>query len=275
MERIKPIFAAADVSLDVHISQYAGHAGELARTCDLGGCDAFCVIGGDGTVHEVVNGILDRREPHSVPLGFIPGGTGNTLHQELGCADPLVAARRIVAAQPARIDAVQVRLSDRTLHCVNIIGWGAVTDINRTAERLRRLGRHRYTLAALWHVLRGGARPARMVCDDEPLEGNFFFVMACNTKNTGRGMKLAPRAETNDGKLDVVILHPCSRWQLLRLFARVFDGSHLTLPCIEYRQVHLLALASAGAEQLNLDGELKGYAPFVAEVIPGALEVLA
>lgn len=275
LERVRPVFDAAGVNLDVYVSQYAGHAGELARTVELGDCDALCLIGGDGTVHEVVNGILSRTEPITIPVGFIPGGTGNTLHQEFHCEEPLAAARRIIAGRRLLIDAVRVTLSDRVVFCVNIIGWGAVTDINRTAERLRRFGRHRYTLAALSHVLRGGRRTAHLVCDEEPLAGDYFFVMACNTKHTGRGMKLAPRADIRDGKLDVVILRPCSRWQLLKLFARVFDGSHLGLPSVEYRQVRYLALSSPGHEQLNLDGELEGHAPYVAEVLPGALQILA
>ena len=185
LEQVKPLFAAADISLDVHVSQYAGHAGELARNLDLGNHDAFCLIGGDGTVHEVVNGYLSRAEPATVPLGLLPGGTGNTLHQEFGCEDPLVAARRIIEGNRLPIDVVRVALSDRTVYCVNIIGWGAVTDINRTAERLRGFGRYRYTLAALSHVVCGGCRSARLICDNEPLEGNYFFVMACNTKHTG------------------------------------------------------------------------------------------
>jgi YegS/Rv2252/BmrU family lipid kinase len=248
---------------------------ELARTLDLDGYDGFCVIGGDGTIHEVANGLMQRDRRALIPLGFIPAGSGNTLHQHLQCAEPLEAARRILAGRSYPLDVARVTMGEKVVYCVDLIGWGGVAEINRTAERWRFLDPSRYALAALWHILRAKRRRASIVLDGQTFDDDFFFVIACNTKFTGKKMMLAPFAEVGDGKIDVVVLRRASRWQMLKLFLKVFHGSHLSLPCVEYYQVHSFAIESASCEPLDLDGEIKGTAPVRVEMLPAALRVFA
>jgi sphingosine kinase len=275
LEQVKPALAAAGAELDVRVTQAAGQAGEIARSLDLGCCDGICVIGGDGTVHEVADGLLQRGEPISIPLGLIPGGTGNSLHQHLQCDDPLEAVRRIVAGRTEPLDVIRVSLQDQVVFCIDIVGWGAVADINCTAEKLRMLGPPRYAVAALWHILRAKRRRAKLVLDGRTMEDEFSFIIACNPKFTGLKMKLAPLAETTDGKVDVVFVRRATRWQMLQLFAKVFKGTHLSLRCVEYHQVSSFAIESEGNEPLDLDGEMKGNLPLSAEVIRGGLRVFA
>ena len=274
LEQVQPVFAAAGAELDVRTTERAGHAQEIARTADLEGYAGLCLIGGDGTVHEVTNGLLQRDRPQTVPLGIIPAGTGNTVHQHLhGQAGPQEAAQQILNGNVAAQDIVRVTSAGHVVFCVNIIGWGAVADINLAAEKLRWLGPPRYAVAALWHILRARRRPAKLILDGEVHDDEFLFILACNTKFTGANMKLAPRAEMDDGRVDVVVVRRASRLQMLQVFTRVYDGSHLALPCVEYHQVGRLVLESAGREPLNLDGEMKGSVPVAAEVLPGALRV--
>ena len=273
LEQVRPVFEKAGAELDVRITEHPGHAGQIARTLDLAGYDGFCLIGGDGTIHEAVGGLMERGQPPVIPLGFIPAGTGNTLHHHLECSDPIEAARRIVAGETRALDVARVTMGDTVTYCVNIIGWGGIADINATAERLRMIGPLRYAVAALWQVLRPRRRRARLTLDGQAFDDEFLFVIACNTKTTGSGMLLAPRAEIDDGKIDVVVLRNTSRLQMLKLFARVFDGSHLSLPCVEYHQVRSFAIDYEGPEPLDLDGEIKGTSPLSAEMIPAALRV--
>lgn len=275
LEQVKPIFAAAGAALDVRVTERAGHAAQIAVELDQGGYDGLCLIGGDGTAHEVVDGLMQQGRSVPVPLGLIPAGTGNTLHRDFQCTDPAEAARKIVAGKTRGLDVARLTLQDRVVFCVNIVGWGGVADINAVAERLRILGPPRYALAAFWHILRAKARRATLVLDGEAVEDEFLFVIACNTKSTGSGMILAPRAEPDDGKIDVVVLRNASRWQMLTLFRKVFDGSHVSLGCVEYRQVSSFAIESPGREPLDLDGELKGAAPVHAQMLPGVLRVFA
>lgn len=274
LDRVKPVFAAAGIELDVRVTQRPGHAREIARTLELTGVDGLCAIGGDGTVHEVADGLMQRGEPISVPLGIIPAGTGNTLALHLQCDDPLEAAQRIVAGSTQPLDVVRVTLSDEVVFCVDVVGWGAVAEINATAERLRFLGPPRYGAAALWQILRAKRRRATLILDAQTIDDEFLFVMACNPKFTGSGMKLAPRAEIGDGKLDVVVVRRATRWQMLKLFSKVFDGSHLDLEFVEYHQVRSFAIASQYHDPLDLDGEMKGHTPMSAEVLPSALRIL-
>ena len=116
-------------------------------------------------------------------------------------------------------------------------------------------------------------RPAKLIIDSQVIEDNFLFVIACNTKHTGKGMKMAPKAKLNDGLIDVVAVRDVSRFTLLKLLPKIFDGSHIHHPDLEYYQVSELSMESDEKSQLNLDGEICGSTPFQAKVIPSALEV--
>jgi YegS/Rv2252/BmrU family lipid kinase len=275
LERVRPVLAQADVELDVRVTEHPGHAREIAKTSNLDGYDGFCVIGGDGTIHEVADGLMIRGQPVSVPLGIIPAGSGNTMHQHLACTDPLEAVRRITVGRTCPLDVARTIMGPRVVYCVDIVGWGAVADINCSAERLRRIGPLRYAVAALWHIVKARRRRARLVLDGATFDDEFLFVIGCNTKFTGKDMKLAPRAEIGDGKIDVVVLRRASRLQMLRLFTKVFDGSHLAMGCVEYHQVRSFAIEAQHGEPLDLDGEITGTAPVRVEMMPGALRLFA
>ncbi len=275
LDRVRPIFKDAGIELDVRTTQYRGHALEIARTVDLNATDGICVIGGDGTVHEVADGLMQRHESHSVPLGIIPAGTGNTLAEHLQCTDPLDAARRIAAGGIYPLDVIRVTMEDRIVHCVDLVGWGAVADINVTAEKLRLLGTIRYTVATLWQVLLASRRRAKLVLDDQEFVGEFLFIVACNPKFAGPGMMLAPHAVLGDGRIDVIVVRKATRWEMIKLFVKVFDGMHLKLNFVEYHQVRSFAIESESDDRMDLDGEMKGHAPIAAQVLPSALSIFA
>jgi sphingosine kinase len=273
LDDIKRSFSDAGVILDAHVTKHAGHAIQLAREIHLADYDCLCVVGGDGTVHDVVGGLMLRNERPDIPLGLIPAGTGNTLHQHLSCSDVGAAVAAILGGRNRWLDIIKVKSSGHVTYCVNIIGWGGMADINVKAEKLRMLGPSRYALASLWQIVQPIHRYAKLTLDGDVIEDKFQFVIACVTRSTGTGMLLAPQAEIDDGKVDVVILRKASRFQLLQVFRRVFDGSHVELPFVDYRQVRSFAI-DADEAQLNMDGEVKGSSPFTAEVIPRAMRVM-
>jgi diacylglycerol kinase (ATP) len=275
LDSVKPIFANAGIDLSIHVTQRSGHAAEIAQSLHRESCDAICVIGGDGTFHEVVDGLMHREEPVSPPLGIIPAGTGNTIAEHLQCKEPLEAARRIVAGQQLPLDVIQVTLRDRVVYCVDLVGWGAVSDINSNAEKWRWLGPPRYSAATLWQILRPQQRRAKLILDGQTFDDEYLFVVACNPRFAGPGMMLAPHAELGDGKVDVLVVRHASRREMLKLFTKVFDGSHLALRFVEYHQVRSFAIESPTHHALDLDGEMKGHTPMSAEVLPAALSILA
>jgi YegS/Rv2252/BmrU family lipid kinase len=276
LEDVRPIFQSAGAELDVRICERPQHAFEIASDIDGNQYKACCVIGGDGTIHEVVNGLMIRGAATAPPLGLIPAGTGNTLHFHQHAADnPIEAAKRILVGDTGPLDVARVTMGDKTVYCVNIVGWAAVADINIWAERLRWCGPARYALATLRYILNPRSRRAKLSLDDQAIEDEFQMVIGCNTKYTGKGMLLAPRAEINDDKIDVVIVRHASRRQMLRLFQRVFEGSHVDMQCVEYYQVRRFAIELDNQQPLNLDGEATGCAPFVAEILPAALRIIS
>ncbi len=275
LNEVRPIFEKSGAELDVFETEYAGHTAELARERDLSGITGLCHIGGDGTFHELINGLLTRHDGKQVPLGYIPGGTGNSFMYDMECLDPAEAVKRIINGDSMPIDVAEVQMLDEKVFCMNIVGWGMVTDINKSAEKIRWLGEQRYNVTTLLHAMKLKLRSAQLVIDGEEMEDDFLFAIACNTKHTGRGMKMAPKSKLNDGLIDLVLVKDVGRLKLLRMFPKVFDGSHIDDPIVEYYQVSSFSVVPNEDEILNLDGELKGSTPFSVRVIPSAFRVFA
>ena len=91
--------------------------------------------------------------------------------------------------------------------------------------------------------------------------------------HTGRGMKMAPKANLNDGLIDLILVREAGRVKLLKMFPKVFDGNHINDPIVEYHQVKSFSIIPSEDEIVNLDGELKGSTPLFADVIPSAISV--
>ena len=275
LEKVQPIFKASDIELDIRETEYSGHMGEMINVMDPSRYDGFCLIGGDGSLHEVINGLLTREDGAKSPIGCIPAGTGNSFMHDLECLDPVKAAEKIVAGETRPIDAAKVIMGNEVSYAFNIVGWGMVTDINISAEKVRWLGNNRYTITTLFHVLNLHLRSAKIVIEGKEDEDEFIFIVGCNTQYTGKGMRLAPHAVLDDGLIDLIVVREASRLKLLKLFPKVFDGSHVSDPIVEYHQVKKYSLFPRENDILNVDGELKGTTPFEVEVVPKAFRVFA
>lgn len=273
LEQIKPIFTQADAELDIRFCERSRHASELARSMHLDGYDGCCVLGGDGTVHEVVNGFMQRDDGTSLPLGLIPAGTGNTLHLHQGGLNAEESAKRILAGATCPLDVARLKTATDTIYCINIVGWGGVVDINSWAERLRFLGPMRYLVATLGFALSPTFRSARLTIENQAYEDDFLLVIGCVTKYTGNGMLIAPRAVIDDGKIDLVVVRKVGRCDLWKLFRRVASGEHLDVRGVEYHQVARFSIELSDQKPLDLDGEATGSAPFEVEMIPSALRL--
>ena len=274
LARAEPVLTAAGVRLDVHPTAHPGHARQLARELELRDGAAVCAVGGDGTIHEVVNGLLERDAGDRPALAVIPGGTGNSLMTDLRALDPTDAARRIVAGGRRPLDVARLDSPDGVLHAFNIIGWGLVASVGERAERMRWLGPRRYQLASVIEALVGRPRPARLELPDEVLEGDLRLVFAGNTQHTGAGMRMTPAARIDDGLLDVLVVRGGSRAALLKLLAGVPRGAHLGSPLVSVHRVDRFRLEAGDDRPLNIDGELVGRPPLDVAVLPGALDLL-
>ena len=273
-EKVKHIFSSAGTNITVLHTEYAGHAFDFANTLDFVGYDGLCAIGGDGTMYELINGMLKRDDNHKIPIGLITGGTGNSFMYDVDCLDPLDAAKRIVQHKLRPLDIAKVNANGELFYSFNIIGWGLATDAGKLAEKLRWLGGVRYDVASIIEVLKGKDRIATLTLDKEIIKENFIFIIGCNTIHTGKAMKMAPLAQLNDGKIDLIIVRKTSRINLLKLFPKLFSGDHIKSPLVEYRQVENFSISLEETNDLTIDGEIIGTTPLNVQMIPKMVNVL-
>ncbi|MFH1850865.1 MAG: diacylglycerol kinase family protein [Candidatus Neomarinimicrobiota bacterium] len=273
INEIKPVFEAAGAELMIHETSWSRHASEITRDMDFDNYDGLCTVGGDGTVHETINGLLKRRDGKKIPLGLIPGGSGNSFLWGLGCHNPIDAAQRILKGETGLIDVAEMTMGDEILYSFNIIGWGLVTAINHTSEKFRWWPKQRYNLATVIELIRLKARATKLIVDGKEIDGKVAFLIACNTPYTGVGMKMAPKASLNDGKIDLIVVNDATRMQMLKLFPKVFDGSHIESDLVDYYQAETFELIPEINDLLDVDGELTGTTPFKVKMIPQAVEI--
>ena len=273
-EKVKHIFSSAGTNITVLHTEYAGHAFDFANTLDFVGYDGLCAIGGDGTMYELINGMLKRDDNHKIPIGLITGGTGNSFMYDVDCLDPLDAAKRIVQHKLRPLDIAKVNANGELFYSFNIIGWGLATDAGKLAEKLRWLGGVRYDVASIIEVLKGKDRIATLTLEKEVIKENFIFIIGCNTIHTGKAMKMAPLAQLNDGKIDLIIVRKTSRINLLKLFPKLFSGDHIKSPLVEYRQVKNFSISLEETNDLTIDGEIIGSTPLYVQMIPKMINVL-
>jgi YegS/Rv2252/BmrU family lipid kinase len=274
LEKVKPYFEEANAELNIIETKYAGHACDIAAELPLDDFTGLCAIGGDGTMHEIVNGIMSRKDGMRIPIGLITGGTGNSFMHDLDCLDPVEAVQRILTNRTRKIDLFKAETKGNLYFGFNIVGWGMPTDINLLAEKMRWLGGQRYNIASILEVLKFKTRLARIEIDGSNIVADFGFVIGCNTMYTGKGMKMAPLARLDDGLLDLIIVRKAGRIKLLRMFPKIFSGKHIADPIVEYRQVKTFSIYPEKHSTLNIDGEMLGTTPVKVEILAKAIEVL-
>jgi len=235
------------------------------------------VVGGDGMVHLGVKHSLQAK----IPLGVIPAGTGNDFARHLGI--PLAslpsAVEKCVAAMalaPRSVDVGVATSSTGVPHpfaCVVSAGFDAI--VNHRANNLRfPKGRHRYTVALVAELAKLRPRHYSVTLDGEDLSGEYMLVAVANSQSFGGGMKVAPQARLDDGLLDVVLVKPLSRLAFLRIYPRVFQGTHVSDPRVIIRQAQDVFLDSEGIVAYA-DGEPVGPLPLTVRIEPAALSVFA
>jgi len=274
IEKIKPIFEEGHLETEIIETQHPGHARELANTLPFEGYSGLCVVGGDGTMHEIVNGMMKRADGARLPIGLIAGGTGNSFMHDVDALDPEVAARRILTGRLRPVDIAEVDSNGEILYGFNIVGWGLPTDITATAAKLKWLGSQCYNIASIIEVLRNKPRLAKVGIDSQNIAGDYGFILGCNTIHTGTAMKMAPLAQTNDGLIDLIIVRKAGRLKLLYLFTKLFNGRHIGDPAVVYHQAKEFSIVPLENHPLNIDGEVIGCTPVKVKMLKCEINVL-
>ena len=267
-------FKENSIEITLNKTEYPGHAIELAKNCNFSEFSSICAVGGDGTLNEVLNGVLKRNDKKKIPIGLIPGGTGNSFMKTLEFLDPIKAITQIIKNKTRPVDVIKVNCPGQVYYSLNLVGWGMATDISVFAEKLRILGEQRYNIASIFEIIKNKKRPASLILDGKKIVNDFCFIIACNTKYVGKGMKMAPEADLEDGLIDVIIVRKSSSLKLFNVFPKLFNGSHIFSPLCEYVQVKSLEINPKINTSLNIDGEIIGETPAKLNVLPKYIDLL-
>ena len=272
-------FEKSQLQIKIIESEYKGHIESILNTYSIEDYYFCCIIGGDGSFHEAVNGLMKRSDNLKVPLCLVPAGSGNSLARDLGILDLKIAINSIINGKKLSVDISKIDCGNQRIYTFNITGWGMVATVGINAERFRWLGTSRYTILSIFEIIFKKTNSANIVYYDKDnkkheLNDNFMFAVLCNTIHTGKGMKIAPKAKLNDGLIDLVLIKDASRLKLLRLMSKLFSGKHIYDDIVEYVQLSKFELKTHVTSQLNIDGEIKGSAPFELSVIPQAIEII-
>ena len=207
-------------------SEYKGHITDLCQKSE--NYKNIIIVGGDGTFNEAINGLMKNKSIDLLNVGFIPGGTGNSLMHDLEAQSYQTAVNIILKGKTKKIDVLELDFFDKKEYSINIVGWGMVSDINILAEKWRLIGSSRYTLASLYYIFKNYPRKAKIIIDDKEQTSEFLFILNLNTIHTGKGMKAAPKALLDDGLIDIIILRPSiSKFELLNLLPKIYTGKHI------------------------------------------------
>jgi diacylglycerol kinase (ATP) len=269
LREVLEVIRRGGISADVQESRDAQHLLALSRQAAAEKPDAIVSLGGDGTQHYVLNGIMGSE----IPLGVIPCGSGNDLAKGLGI--PLqarAAAEVLCAGNTRRVDLG--RAGNTVFSCIAGAGFDSV--VTRYAnERVRRL---KGSLAYAWSILRSlenyRPEPLEIVSDVQRFSGEVIFAVVGNNVSYGGGIHLTPRARLDDGLLDVCIVPYIGKWELLRWVPSAYRGLHLRHPRIVYFQARQVSLHSTSRLELFGDGEFLQELPAAIEVVPGALPII-
>ncbi len=267
--------------LEVRFSEHAGHAVEIGREAAGAGYDRIICLGGDGTPYEVINGLYSAGRPARLPeIGQIPAGTGNSFLRDFDIVTPEQALEAILAGRRRKVDLVEFHSQEggETVlrYSLNILGVGLIADILQlTNERLKFLGAAGYSLAVLIRLVRGMNNRITIEADGRKLEVVDSALAISNSKFTGGKMKIAPPADTSDGRADIILFNGVNRREIVSIFSGVFSGKHMDHRKVTALQAASISVVADPPLRLMADGELLGHTPLRVRVLPAELVILA
>ena len=237
--------------------------------------DAIVFVGGDGMAHLGTNLCAGK----GVPIALVPAGTGNDAAVMLGMplADTAQSVRLILAglSSPKKIDAVRIGHGGTTTWALGSASAGFDALANARANAISwPKGPMRYYVAMLLELAKFKPIKYQSVIDGTPRDFEAMLCVVSNTGVFGGGMLVVPDASVTDGTLDVLLVKKMSRLKFVTIFPKVYKGTHVTDKDVEIVRASKVSIKAAGMP-IYSDGEYVGQAPFEAEVVPGALLVVA
>ena len=283
-ERLQPLLRELDLAYDWELTAGPRDGVRLAAAAAAAGYETVVAVGGDGTVNEVANGIMQAAggAPTSTRLGIIPTGRGTDLCRTVGVPlDCEEAARRLAWMRTVALDVGEVEYmaagAVERRFFVNFAGLGFDVEVTRRANTIapRGGGKVPYLSSVFLCLLSYRNKGVELVLDGEVVRRRVNMVVVANGQYFGGGMQIAPQASPLDGLLDVVVLGDLNRLELVLNLPKVYEGSHVTHPKVEIWRVERAEVHSVEPVHLQVDGDPIGETPARIRLIKGALRLLA
>ncbi|MHB1168176.1 MAG: diacylglycerol/lipid kinase family protein [Longimicrobiales bacterium] len=261
-----------------------GHAVEIARRAALDGARVVVAVGGDGTAHEVANGLLRARaeREHETALGIIPCGTGNDFaHIVAGIRSRDAAYDALLHGHTRRVDAGFVQWDGGDEYFVNAMGTGMDVEVVRQLRKTSRLPGALIYLSAVLRTLRSfRPAPLRLASHDTVVDSRAYVVAICNGSRIAGGLRVCPDSLPDDGALDACFVQDLAWHQIPATLAGVVRGTHVHRPRVRMVRAPAFTLGVPAGTQLffQVDGELRdagGAHELRVSAVPGALRVVS
>jgi diacylglycerol kinase (ATP) len=263
--------------VDVIASSEPGHAIQLAREAYEQGYRRFLAVGGDGTAHEILNGIFGRESPtERIELGFLPLGTGNSFLRDFTKNGTETSIEALLTGRKRRVDLLRLRHATGTIYSFNLLSVGFTADVGALTNRVfKPFGHLGYLLGVFVRVVQLKRRGFRMRADADANwdDRRCLFLTFNNSKFTGGTMMIAPQADPTDGLIEYVRWGPIGRLGLLKMLPRLYDGTHTDHPLAERRAVKRVEFALDAPVDVMIDGEIVTLDCQTLDILPGAMDV--
>ncbi len=265
-------------------TEYPAHAADLAARAGLEGCDTVVAMGGDGTVHEVINGLMRVAAPHRPKLAVVPIGSGNDFAFGAGVPlDPGEATKRIFTGALKAVDVGMIRDNNNRLeYWNNTVGIGFDAKVNIMSRRITNLyGFTMYLTAVLRTIAQDyESSHSTLTFDDGPaIERNVLMLTLGNGPREGGGFNTTPDSKVDDGVFEYAMIPHVSRLTILQLLPMVMNGTHPKSRHVTMGTFHKLRIEADRALPIHTDGEL--WSPYEVntrtvevEIMPGAVQLL-
>jgi diacylglycerol kinase (ATP) len=262
---------------------YPTHATELARQAAEQGFELVVAVGGDGTVHEIINGLMEFPPERRPRLGVVPMGSGNDFAHNTGISNrPEIAMRQVFVGELRKIDLGVIKDEHgRKEYWDNTLGIGFDATVTIRSHRLPILrGFLMYLTAVIQTIMVNYDAPRmRVTTDQEEWEEAMLMIVLCNGRREGGGFDVAPEAENNDGWFNYAAIRKVSRPMMFRLIPEVMKGTHGRFPQVRMGKFQKLQLISQDPLHVHVDGEIfAGFGTNLRElsvkILPQEIEVM-
>ncbi len=280
------ILAEGGLQLECKLTAHPGHAIELAREAAVAGARRFIAVGGDGTVHEVMTGLLRYADATGTSMGeftlaVIPSGTGNDWVRTPGIPQNIEeAARCILKGHTAKEDVVRATFQSGVYCMANIGGLGADADICHNTNALKKKG-HKgsflYTMVAPYSILSRKRRRAEIILDGQQVfKGRLFTATIGNGIYRGGGLtQTEAGSRWDDGLLEVSILGDVNHIKGLMVLLHCTTGDLAAQPEMISRRFHKMEVKPLdGPDRVEIDGELPGALPVTIELTGEQINII-